>query len=271
MSTYVIGDIHGCLSELRGLLSHIDYQPEKDQLVLTGDLVNRGPDSLAVLRWACANDIEMVLGNHDLHLLARVQGISPAFPGDQLDELLNADDLPELLDWLRARPFLIDLDTHWVLHAGLHPDWSSEQTDELATKAAERLRSDPGFLKAVLAEHRDQLAFSTLEGDEALAQAARIICMVRGCQSDGSPVMGLPKGAVKASIQPWYLSGKPLERTICFGHDAMRGPYSENGAICVDSACGYGGPLSAYRIEDGGWFQSRSLSENSDRHEGETE
>ena len=256
MHTYVIGDIHGCLTELIALLAQLDYRPDEDRLLLAGDLVNRGPDSLAVLRWACKNDVEMVLGNHDLHLLARVVGINPAFPGDQLDELLCAEDLSNLLDWLRSRPLLIDLDSHWLVHAGLHPHWSSEQALELAAKASQRLRDDLGFLAMVLAEHRDQLAFSELTGDDSLAQAARIMCMVRGVLEDGSPVMGLSSDRERGAIHPWYQIGKRSFPTVCCGHDARHGPYSEAGVICVDSACGYGGPLSAYRIEDGNWFRS---------------
>ncbi len=259
MSTYVVGDVHGCLDELQALLRHIDHRPDRDRLVLTGDLVNRGPDSLSVLRWAWANNVDMVLGNHDLHLLARVQGINPPLPGDRLDELLAAADLDILLDWLRSRPLLIDLGSHWVVHAGLHPEWTPEQTLYLASTAAERLRADPGFLAAVVAESRDDTTFAQLTGDDALAQAARILCMVRGCRAERHPVMMMPPpGAPESSVLvPWFRCGPPPARPVCFGHDAAFGARREGNAVCVDSGCGYGGPLSAFWLEGGRWFRSR--------------
>ena len=123
MSTYAIGDIQGCFDAFLRLLDVIGFRTDCDRVWLAGDLVNRGPDSLAVLRWcqAHAGNVVAVLGNHDLHLLARAAGVSGAKRRDSLDELLHAPDRDELLDWLRHKPLLYREGPWTMVHAGLLP------------------------------------------------------------------------------------------------------------------------------------------------------
>src|SRR5690606_30693723 len=123
---YVIGDIQGCMASLERLLALIDFSPPADRLWLTGDLVNRGPRSLDVLRWAYDNQrvITSVLGNHDLHLLARAAGAAPAKKRDTLDDVLAARDAERLLGWLRERPLFYVENRFALVHGGLHPRWT---------------------------------------------------------------------------------------------------------------------------------------------------
>jgi bis(5'-nucleosyl)-tetraphosphatase (symmetrical) len=126
VARYAIGDIQGCMASLERLLALIDFSPARDELWLTGDLVNRGPRSLDVLRWARDLDhrIVSVIGNHDLHLLARAAGASGPKQRDTLDDVLAAPDCARLMDWLRARPLLHHDASFALVHAGLHPQWT---------------------------------------------------------------------------------------------------------------------------------------------------
>src|SRR6185312_15392920 len=134
MARYAIGDIQGCKASLDRLLAAIDYDPSRDQLWLVGDLVNRGPRSLDVLRWAIAQGdaVTAVLGNHDLHLLARAAGVAGEKKRDTLDDVLGAADRDALIDWLRHRPLVHVEGPHAMVHGGLHPRWSIDLATTLA-------------------------------------------------------------------------------------------------------------------------------------------
>ncbi|HJX29495.1 MAG TPA: symmetrical bis(5'-nucleosyl)-tetraphosphatase, partial [Thermoanaerobaculia bacterium] len=146
MATYAIGDVHGCFDTLQNLLRRIQYDRHQDRLWMVGDLVNRGPRSLDVLRWAAeeGDRIVVVLGNHDLHLLGHAWGVSQAKRRDALDEILAAPDRDDLLEWLRRRPVLHREDGHVMVHAGLFPAWSLDKAERLAREVEERLRGPEG-------------------------------------------------------------------------------------------------------------------------------
>ena len=145
MATYVIGDVQGCHDALQRLLEHCGFR-KKDRVWFTGDLVNRGPQSAEVLRLAIklGDRCQAVLGNHDLHLLARAEGVAPSRSSDTLDDVLEAPDRDELLDWLRARPFVLDEDPWLVVHAGILPAWDLDELLGRATHASKVLRSKKG-------------------------------------------------------------------------------------------------------------------------------
>ena len=157
MTTWAIGDIHGCWHTLSRLLDRIDWQPDSDELWLVGDLVNRGPGSLEVLRWARANDrhVTAVLGNHDLHLLNRAAGVVKAKEEDTLDAVLAAPDRDELVGWLRSRRFLHQMGPWVMVHAGLMPGWSIELCRRLADAAGSRLAA-PEWRDFVREIHRSR-------------------------------------------------------------------------------------------------------------------
>src|SRR5579862_1514753 len=134
MARYAIGDIQGCKASLDRLLALIAFSPSRDQLWLVGDLVNRGPRSLDVLRWAheLGPVVTCVLGNHDLHLLARAAGVEAAKKRDTLDEVLAAPDCDQLMEWLRARPLFAASGPYAFVHAGLHPAWTIDDAQARA-------------------------------------------------------------------------------------------------------------------------------------------
>jgi len=152
MATYAIGDLHGCYVEFEALLARLDFSPSRDHLWLTGDLVNRGPDSLGCLRRSVALDgaASVVLGNHDLHLLAVARGHGKLKRHDTLTEILEAPDRIEMLEWLRRQPLMVVDDgkrgavnkAYVMTHAGLPPQWSIARASELAAEAEAVLRSD---------------------------------------------------------------------------------------------------------------------------------
>ncbi|HCF58978.1 MAG TPA: symmetrical bis(5'-nucleosyl)-tetraphosphatase, partial [Myxococcales bacterium] len=144
MATYAIGDIQGCFTELMRLVERIDFDPRDDRLWLVGDLVNRGPSSLEVLRWAkgLGERAVVVLGNHDLHLIARALGVAYASARDTLEPVLRAPDRDELVAWLRGRPLLHREGRYFMVHAGLLPQWSLEEASGLAREAEELLQGE---------------------------------------------------------------------------------------------------------------------------------
>jgi bis(5'-nucleosyl)-tetraphosphatase (symmetrical) len=258
MATWVIGDVHGCWRTLERLLDRIGWSPGDDELWMVGDLVNRGPASLEVLRWARANSarLTVVLGNHDLHLLARAAGVAKAKKGDTLDEVLAAPDRDQLLDWLRARPFLHHFGPWVMVHAGLEPDWSIEVSCRLADAAAERLNSPGG--EAFLVHLYSRLKESwhpDLEGDELTASAAAVFTRMRMVGPDGrarlefnGPIADAPEG-----WKPWFMPSAVRRQgyALIFGHWALLGFYRAHDIVCLDSGCVYGGSLSALRLKDG--------------------
>ena len=146
MALYLVGDIQGCYQELRTLLTKIHFNPETDQLWALGDIVARGSDSLATMRYlkSLGNSFNMVLGNHDLHLLAIYHQIKKAKKNDLLDNLLAAEDLPELIEWLRHMPLLLQTPDQigYLSHAGLSPQWSINDAIENAKFVEQKLQSD---------------------------------------------------------------------------------------------------------------------------------
>ena len=258
MATWVIGDIHGCWQTLQRLLESIGWEPECDELWLVGDLVNRGPSSLDVLRWASSkpNNVVTVLGNHDLHLLARAAGITQAKSGDTLDEILAAPDRDLLLDWLRRRPLVHFEEPFVVVHAGLVPDWSLAEVKQLDEALAIRLAGDKWA--ALLEElYRRQTAGcrEDLEGEERLAAAAAVFTRTRMVDKDGWPQLkyqGAP-GDAPEGWRPWFDSSVVRRRgsTVIFGHWALLGFFQAPDVVCLDSGCVYGGHMTALSLEDG--------------------
>jgi bis(5'-nucleosyl)-tetraphosphatase (symmetrical) len=256
MATWVVGDVHGCLEPLERLLEAMEWRAGEDRLVLVGDLVNRGPRSLETLRWLAeqGDGAEAVLGNHDLHLLARAAGVSGPRDGDTLDSVLDAPDREELLDWLRRRPMLWNEGRHVVVHAGLSPHWSLDRARELARGLEEQLRADDWLDRVrALWSLRKTRWCDDLEGDQALASALSLFTRLRMVRPDGRAKFTFwdaPEAAPEA-LSPWFeQSPVPREHHVIFGHWAMLGIRELAGATCLDGGCVYGGRLAAMRLED---------------------
>lgn len=257
MTTYVVGDIHGCWQTLQRLLDRIGWKPLQDELWLVGDLVNRGPQSLEVLRWAARQQgIVATLGNHDLHLLARAAGLAEARREDSLDEVLAAADRDVLLDWLRRQPFVCRRGKLMMVHAGLFPAWDEYEVVDLANQSSERLTGRDGrsFLERLNAKPRPSWQ-AGLEGDERLAAAVTLFTRVRVVRSDGWPRFGYtgPPDRAPDGYRPWFESSRVVEAGIrvVFGHWAQLGLHRSGRALCLDSGCVYGGSLTAWCLEEG--------------------
>lgn len=258
MATWVIGDVHGCWLTLERLLQRIDWRPDRDELWFVGDLVNRGPSSLEVLRWAFDNRarIKVVLGNHDLHLLSVAAGVRRPKKDDTLDEVLETPDREELLAWLRTRPLIHHFGPFVMVHAGLLPAWNIERACVLADAAANRLAgpdSDP-FLRSLF-DHRNVEKATEPPEDRHLASAVVAMTRIRMVDAEGKAQLdynGPPRDAPR-TWHPWFDTSAVRRQgyALVFGHWAMLGFHREHDVACVDSGCVYGGSLTALRLRTG--------------------
>lgn len=260
MATYAIGDIQGCYDALQRLLEKARFDAARDRLWFAGDLVNRGPDSLAVLRFVSGlgDAAVTVLGNHDIHLLCRASEIVGAKKRDTLDQVVDAPDGGELVHWLRTRPLMHYEAGYVLVHAGLLPQWSIDESAVLAGETSRLIRSDEGveFLRYHVghnvARWPDRGEFARLSFVLNVLTRLRI-CTGRGEMefSYSGPFDGIPNG-----FHPWFaLLPRELRETVLFGHWAALGFHTEDRAICLDSGCVWGGSLTALRLEDRQVFQ----------------
>lgn len=262
MATYAIGDVQGCFSALKRLLQKIAHRPAQDRLWFVGDLVNRGSESLATLRFVrnLADRAVTVLGNHDLHLLTVAAGHTRAKAGDTLDEVLRAPDREELLGWLRQQPLMHREDGHVLVHAGLLPQWSIEQATGLAAEVETALRGEDfsPFVK-VMYGNEPRSWSDDLGGNTRLRVITNALTRLRVCTTDGAmdfAYKGPPEEAPRGLL-PWFdVPGrKSADETLIFGHWSALGHRMRDKLIALDSACFWGGKLTAVRLEDRALFQ----------------
>ncbi|RMH43638.1 MAG: symmetrical bis(5'-nucleosyl)-tetraphosphatase [Deltaproteobacteria bacterium] len=253
-ATYAVGDLQGCFATFEALLSRIAFDPARDRLWLAGDLVNRGPRSVDVLRWvrdhaACAT---AVLGNHDLHLLACAAGVRTPKPSDTFTDVLAAPDRDALLDWVRHQPLIVREGDRVLVHAGIKPAWTVDEAERRARALERSLRGDD-WPEAIAAIYRR----GTLAYDDASA-----LTRMRLCGVDGEPVYdfaGEPADAPPGQI-PWFRvpGRRAVDHTIVFGHWAALGLLIEPNLIAVDTGCVWGGALTAVRLDDRAVFSEPS-------------
>lgn len=257
MSTYVVGDIQGCFDTFQKLLDKIQFNPKQDRLWLVGDLVNRGPHSLEVLRWCVKHKkiLKAVLGNHDVHLLCRIAGISEEKALDTLDEVLKAPDLPELTDWLRQQSFVYHEKKCLLVHAGVLPEWSLSEIIHFNKQAQAKLSGENW--QSFLNDLRNSVT------PDQLIQALRVFTQIRMCKMDGSPEFKFKGSPDKApqNLLPWYdfPARKTADQTILFGHWAALGFLDKGNVIGLDSGCVWGKELSTICLEDRQVFQQKSV------------
>jgi bis(5'-nucleosyl)-tetraphosphatase (symmetrical) len=262
MATFAIGDVQGCFAELEHLLGEIGFSPSRDRLWFVGDLVNRGPRSLEVLRFAkeLGEGAVVVQGNHDLHLLGLAVGRARPREGDTCDDVLSAPDRDELLDWLRFRPLLHVEDEYAMVHAGLLSPWSIAQARELAAEVEAELRAGRHrqFL-AGLRGSRPNAWDEGLRGMDRLRVIVNAMTRMRLCSADGAMELRC-KGEVEQAppgFVPWFevpgrrSRGVPV---IC-GHWSALGLRLERDLLALDTACVWGGALTAVRLEDRRLYQ----------------
>jgi bis(5'-nucleosyl)-tetraphosphatase (symmetrical) len=256
MATYAIGDIQGCFNSLRQLLDRISFTPALDTLWLVGDLVNRGPDSLATLRYIknLGTSVRPVLGNHDLFLLAASEGIVALRPKDTIHDVLAAEDHADLVNWLRHRPLHHRQDGFLMVHAGLLPQWTIDETVQYAREVERVLTgSDYRTFLQQLFHHPPPQWSPSLIGLDRLVSIARVFTKLRTCTPEGelSNFSGPPDEA-PPGFAPWFRLPERRNRdaTIIFGHWAAMGLHMESGVMGIDSGCVWGRQLTAVRLED---------------------
>ncbi len=269
MSTYLIGDIHGCYNEFTALLEQVQFNALRDTLWLTGDLVARGPDSLKVLRKVrdLGDCVRLVLGNHDLHLLAVYAGISRNKPKDKLNELLDAPDCDELINWLRRQPLLqIDPQKNLIMaHAGITPQWDLTTAQGCARELNLILSSDsyPLLLNTMYGDMPNHWS-DKLSGLARLRFSCNALTRMRYCFPHGQLDMICKEPPDKATppLLPWFNIPRqiPEQYTIAFGHWAsLQGKGTPNGVLAMDTGCCWGGHLTLLRFEDKCYFQQPAM------------
>ncbi len=257
MAIYAIGDIQGCYTELRRLLDRLRFDPGRDQLWFVGDLVNRGPQSLEVLRFVMGlgERAISVLGNHDLHLLALAAGNLRQAEKSNLGPVLRAPDREELLYWLRCRPLAhYDPKRNFLLiHAGLPPQWDLLQTLSCAKEVEKQLQGSKSraFLRQLYDNTPDRWSPS-LKGMNRLRFIVNCFTRLRYCAPDGTLALREkgPVGSQNPGYVPWFTLPRRLTRNqrILFGHWSTLGYYAGENVWCLDSGCVWGRQLTAVRV-----------------------
>ena len=257
MALYMIGDVQGCDSALGRLLDEIDFSPSRDRLVLLGDLVNRGPESLAVLRRVQALDgaAAALLGNHDLHLLAVSEGVRKPHRQDTVADILAAPDREALLTWLRHRPLALHEHGVLMVHAGVLPQWTARQALALAGEVQDVLRGPDwsAFLHQMYGNQPDKWD-DALTGTERLRVIVNALTRLRLCTADGrmdfdtkdsQGADGAPPG-----FMPWFdVPGRATAGdVVAFGHWSTLGWLDRPDLLSLDTGCVWGGCLSAVRL-----------------------
>jgi bis(5'-nucleosyl)-tetraphosphatase (symmetrical) len=257
MALYLIGDVQGCNAALGQLLDKLAFSPSRDTVFLLGDLVNRGPDSLGVLRRVIALDgaAQALLGNHDLHLLATASGVRKPHRNDTVDDILDAPDRDALLTWLRHRPMALQAQGWLMVHAGVLPAWDVAQTLALAGELQAVLRG-PDWLHLMhhLYGNQPDRWRDDLAGFDRLRVIVNALTRLRFCTADGVMEFETKDSASAAppGFMPWFEApGRHTAGTpVAFGHWSTLGRVQRADVLPLDTGCVWGGCLTAARLLD---------------------
>jgi bis(5'-nucleosyl)-tetraphosphatase (symmetrical) len=255
---YIVGDVQGCCDALDRLLAEIGFSPSRDHLVVLGDLVNRGPQSLATLRrlHAMGNACTCLLGNHDLHLLAVAHGVRPPHRSDTLSEILESPERDQWIAWIREHR-LAHHDQGWLMvHAGVVPQWDHALTMQVAGEVEQHLRSDDmrDFLRVMYGNEPSRWD-DALSGNDRLRFAVNVLTRIRFVSLDGRLELESKEGAGAAppGHVPWFEApGRKTQGVpIAFGHWSTLGLLNRPDLLALDTGCVWGGQLTAVRIDGG--------------------
>lgn len=254
---WAFGDIQGCAQALKSLLARPELAGSDKQYWFAGDLVNRGPDSLGALRLikALGSQARVVLGNHDLHLLAIAAGVRKPGKSDTLDEILQAPDAAELIDWLRQQPLIIRAYNHVMVHAGILPAWTIDQAADLAHEIETALRG-PNWHQAMHDMYGEKpLQWrADLRGKKRMRLIVNALTRMRFCNALDGSLDFEQKGKPKTTngLKPWFeIPGqRNLNETVIFGHWSALGLKIRPDMICLDTGCVWGRSLTALCLND---------------------
>ena len=273
MAMYLIGDVQGCDAPLQRLLDTVDFSPSRDTLYVLGDLVNRGPASAAVLRrlMGYGDSARCLLGNHDLHLIAVALGAQTLHRQDTLQDVLGAPDRAALLHWLRQQPLArqvhVGSQALLMVHAGVLPQWTADQTLALAQEVEHVLRTASAsqlsdFLTKIYGNRPDRWS-DTLHGLDRMRVIVNALTRLRFCSGDGQMAFATKESAssAPAGLMPWFdVPGRKTGHIrIAFGHWSTLGLLQRSDVMALDTACVWGGCLSALQItptDPGPWEQT---------------
>jgi bis(5'-nucleosyl)-tetraphosphatase (symmetrical) len=258
MSIYAIGDVQGCFDELKQLLAQFRFDEKSDELWLVGDLVNRGPKSLEVLRFVkqLGQRAEVVLGNHDLHLVTQFEGFERPRNDDTFGDVLAAPDAKQLVDWLRTRRIMHLHGGYAMVHAGLLPQWSIATALSLARQVEEALAA-PGyreFLRNMYGSKPDEWSDS-LTGWDRLRVIVNAMTRLRFCTPQGKMDLSAKGSKPPPGYEPWFSFRKKDEQAIVCGHWSALGLKLTEKLAALDSGCVWGGKLTALRLQDRKLYQ----------------
>ena len=258
MATWAIGDVQGCAAELEALLDRIGYSPARDRLWFVGDLVNRGPRSLDVLRLVAGlgDSSVVVLGNHDLHLLAAARGAGLRDGDESLAPVLAAPDRARLLDWLQSRRMLHHDPAlgRVMIHAGLPPQWTLDSALACAADLEQVLQGEAsGAFFARMYGNQPDLWRDDLEGMDRLRFTVNALTRLRACDTEGRMLLKLkgPVARLPPGTMPWFrVPGRRTagHRVVC-GHWSALGYHDADGVLALDTGCVWGGTLTARRLD----------------------
>ena len=252
MAIYAIGDVQGCFDELQALLRTIGFG-RGDRLWFVGDLVNRGPKSVAVLRFVRDLDDRAVtvLGNHDLHLVTQHEGFERRRKDDTFSDVLDAPDRRELVDWLRTRPMMHAADGYAMVHAGLLPQWSISKARNLAREVEDALRGRRyrQFLENMYGSKPDEWT-DELEGWDRLRVIVNAMTRMRFCTPEGKMEFRAKGTEPPAGYRAWFDLRRSDNATLLCGHWSTLGLKITNRLAALDTGCVWGGKLTTLRLED---------------------
>ena len=259
MALYLIGDVQGCHEAFTRLLTALDFSPSRDQLFLLGDLVNRGPDNVGVLRRLrdLGASARCLLGNHDLHLLALHRGLAPLKRGDTVQDVLQAPDRHDLMDWLQHQSLALQQDDCLMVHAGVLPQWSPAQTLALAGEVEAVLRSPQAeeFFQHMYGNQPDQWR-DDLQGPDRWRVIVNGLTRLRFCTPEGRMDFMAKEGLGDAppGHLPWFDVPRRQTRQVrvVFGHWSTLGGLTRPDVKCLDTGCVWGGSLTAWALEPHG-------------------
>jgi bis(5'-nucleosyl)-tetraphosphatase (symmetrical) len=255
VTRYAIGDVQGCVEELRALLARLKFSADRDRLWFVGDLVNRGPDSLATLRMvrALGDNAVVVLGNHDLHLLAVAYGVQRRRRSDTLAAVLAAPDRDALIEWLQLRPLAHLEGSDLMVHAGLVPQWTAARTLALAAEVGSALRRDPRALFEHMYGDEPDRWDERLTGAERLRFIINVLTRLRMCTADGRVDLSIkgPPPPPPSPLRPWFEHRRRASRgvRVIFGHWSALGLVQRDGVVGLDTGCVWGGTLTALDLD----------------------